>query len=569
MSVTLNPPPHAERFHALDATRAFALLLGIVFHIAWCFVPRASGTPISDVSSSVGFDWFFYSSHIFRMQVFFLIAGFFARMMYHRRGASGFAKNRLSRIAVPFAIGWSILVPLILLTWTWGGNRSGQNLVDVPLSLLTLLMAKGLIFVPRSTGGLFSLGHLWFLYYLLWLYLLAVVFRFLLTRTIAKEYGLKQRGDQLVRWCLDSPWSLLVLALATALMMAPMHGWNGVDTPVRQYAPSLPVLAIYGSFFTFGWLLHRHTGLLPKFIPHWKWQLGLGLALSVVLFVTFSKVRQAGMGSGLFGSYPALSPNHIQDWPAFLSELQSAANEDKSNPRLAGLWDHFDPGVQAEILSLPGTPSVDRRVGVCNAINKLLITPGLFEPVVQDANDVPLPSTTAPSDERTAQSLALHNRQTFEQVFAGHVSTDYSKEPWYWPFKYGYSVVYCLAMWSLAFATLGYFQQRCSHHSPVWRYIADSSYWAYLIHIPLVIWMHVWIANWHWHGLLKFLLLNVGAFVLLFASYHYLVRSTYIGKVLNGRRYPFSVFPWTPRPIEELPQEAPAAPLDEPGTAAS
>ena len=45
----------------------------------------------------------FFAIHVFRMTTFFLIAGFFAHMSFHRRGAWDFIKDRLQRIAVPLA----------------------------------------------------------------------------------------------------------------------------------------------------------------------------------------------------------------------------------------------------------------------------------------------------------------------------------------------------------------------------------------------------------------------------------------------------------------------------------
>jgi hypothetical protein len=41
---------------------------------------------------------------------------------------------------------------------------------------------------------------------------------------------------------------------------------------------------------------------------------------------------------------------------------------------------------------------------------------------------------------------------------------------------------------------------------------------------------------------------NAVTFALMFASYHYLVRSTFIGQVLNGRRYPFVAWPFVGTP---------------------
>ncbi len=99
----------SERFHSLDATRACALLLGVVFHAVWSFVPAPMGAPVVDVSVNRFFDWFFFASHTFRMQLFFLIAGFFAHIICHRKGFGYFAMNRLSRIVVPLILGWLIL----------------------------------------------------------------------------------------------------------------------------------------------------------------------------------------------------------------------------------------------------------------------------------------------------------------------------------------------------------------------------------------------------------------------------------------------------------------------------
>ena len=44
--------------------------------------------------------------------------------------------------------------------------------------------------------------------------------------------------------------------------------------------------------------------------------------------------------------------------------------------------------------------------------------------------------------------------------------------------------------------------------------------------------------------MVKFDLLNLIAFTVLFASYHYLVRSTFIGRMLNGQSYPFVDWPF-------------------------
>ncbi len=92
-----------ERLHALDAVRAGALLLGVVFHAGFSFIP---GMPpgiwaMVDSSPSTPLAVVLFASHMFRMTLFFVIAGVFARMAFHRRGARRFWADRASRILVP------------------------------------------------------------------------------------------------------------------------------------------------------------------------------------------------------------------------------------------------------------------------------------------------------------------------------------------------------------------------------------------------------------------------------------------------------------------------------------
>ena len=94
----------ADRLHALDAVRAYALLLGVVLHGAAAFL---QGFPIPifvDTPSEVGAPVIYYVIHMFRMSAFFLIAGFFARVLVERRGTLAFVKDRAKRVALPLVL---------------------------------------------------------------------------------------------------------------------------------------------------------------------------------------------------------------------------------------------------------------------------------------------------------------------------------------------------------------------------------------------------------------------------------------------------------------------------------
>ena len=68
-----------ERLHSLDAVRALALLLGIVLHAAASFMPSGFNLPwlIADNSPSVVLAGLTGMIHLFRMSLFFFVAGYY------------------------------------------------------------------------------------------------------------------------------------------------------------------------------------------------------------------------------------------------------------------------------------------------------------------------------------------------------------------------------------------------------------------------------------------------------------------------------------------------------------
>ena len=96
------------------------------------------------------------------------------------------------------------------------------------------------------------------------------------------------------------------------------------------------------------------------------------------------------------------------------------------------------------------------------------------------------------------------------------------------------------------------FLRHLNRRQPAIRYLADSSYWLYLTHLPLLLWLQIWLTAFTWPIWLKFILVNgltIGALLL---SYHVLVRYTVFGATLNGPRDR----PARPRPIEQAPAAA-------------
>ncbi|MEL4506029.1 acyltransferase family protein [Luteococcus sp. H138] len=95
-----------------------------------------------------------------------------------------------------------------------------------------------------------------------------------------------------------------------------------------------------------------------------------------------------------------------------------------------------------------------------------------------------------------------------------------------------------LAGWSSCYALLGLAVRHLTTERPWVRYLADASYWMYLMHLVLLTFFQVLLAPLGWPILLK-VGLNIGATtVILLVSYQLFVRSTALGGWLNGRRAP-------------------------------
>jgi peptidoglycan/LPS O-acetylase OafA/YrhL len=106
------------------------------------------------------------------------------------------------------------------------------------------------------------------------------------------------------------------------------------------------------------------------------------------------------------------------------------------------------------------------------------------------------------------------------------------QDPWRLVFALGYP----LATWTWAFGLIGAALRFLPRQNDRVRYLADASYWIYLVHLPIVMALQVLVFHAPLPGLAKFALVLAVGFPLMPLSYHLLVRYTWVGGVLNGRR---------------------------------
>jgi peptidoglycan/LPS O-acetylase OafA/YrhL len=115
-----------------------------------------------------------------------------------------------------------------------------------------------------------------------------------------------------------------------------------------------------------------------------------------------------------------------------------------------------------------------------------------------------------------------------------------------------YAAAYAVGQWCWVLGLVGAALRFLSAPHPATRYLADASYWVYLMHFSTISFFIALLRPLDWHWTLKLAFMIGGTMLPLLATYHYLVRFTWIGAILNGRRHP--------RPAQSPPADAaPAA----------
>lgn len=529
-------PNHHElpRYHSLDAMRASAMLLGVVLHAAWMYVPAQWGAPVSDATANP-VTWFVtYWTHQFRMHAFFFIAGFFASMACVRRGYRAFLVQRLKRIGLPLVIGWIICYPLFVWQYSWGATLTGANMSGKGV----WEGFKAAFSSWESFRNGYDLTHLWFLYLLLVLYAATLASQTLVRRVVDRNGRLQAACDGPITRVLQSPWSVLWLALVTALVNLPPN-WDIVPTPGKLSLHRTSFLT-YWLFFGVGWFFYARPQLLESTDRRWKALLAAGCVLSLGMFGFYSRAYQRGALTDRL-IYPGLDQAEFRDWSGFRRDL--LAQKDTGDTTLAGrLWGQLAAPAR-RLIEREEPPTLNERIGFANYLSfDVLTSPGLSHGLEAPAAGISGEGTRllslAPA-KRSPEDVRRMNRLLLEAAFPGRFAASSWQDRSSWWTCVVYTAGYCLVSWLLTFGFLGFFRRYFSHPHATWRYLADSSYWLYLVHLPVLFLLEIPMVTWKGPWPLKFALLNVAAMAIMVPTYHYLVRSTVIGETLNGRRYPF------------------------------
>ena len=485
----------SKRWHDLDALRGFAMLLGIALHAAMSFLGGVWS--VNDIrAGSEFFWWLVLGIHGFRMQLFFLLSGFFTSMVWKKRGLNELVWHRFKRIFLPLLICFVTIIPLM----NWVSEEAAvseyektQNIEDIWTPIFT-----------ENTKGV--------------------------EYAISMGADINVRGDEantpLHLAALLGNHEIIKVLLEAGAQPDPLNVKDETPLVLAVFAgstKSADVLINYGAndlrtlgqtwddLFWFNWAGNElDDSKKDKDIKSWLnqfhhlwflwflcWMVAGFCIVSIVLqtirpvikntpdfklqliwlLLPASLLMQLKMGDG--GNYASFGPDTFTEFfpPAHLLIYY-------------GLFFAFG-SITFGIRTKKSEPLIDhlgKRWYVLLPITVIGILP-------------------------------LGLGATFEG------------DSWFIA-----SILQILYAWGMSIGLIGLFRKLFAKERNSVRYLSDASYWMYIAHLPLVISAQWLFRDWEIFSFLKFFLICISISPILLASYQLFVRYTPIGTLLNGKR---------------------------------
>ena len=543
-----------QRLHDLDALRASAMLLGIVYHAALSF---AAGFPwVQDVAQSKGAFVFQAWVHGFRMQLFMLLSGFFTAMLWRKKGLKSLLWHRCRRVLFPCLLGLITVVPAmnwasdfairttmanraVATTAMTGPPAPATNLWDAvkfgdvrtfdrftievasltnahpvfrttPLTWAALcgrhdivmtLLERGVPVDGRNGDGGTALHAAGFMGH-------ADVVALLLRRG-ADVNATNGSGETILR---SAERSLETVQYVAGLLGLPLDEatWRAGREKVQAQLRELGAKSLRASddASPSGWrgvvsfLIHQPVFILVWFLWLLVWLLAIFSVYALLADRFQWRMRPNRLilspanllwlvpltlgPTALMGPYPGIGPDtsmsivpmrHVLAYYALFFFFGVIYFDcDDREDRLGGAWRWMLPVTVLVVFPLA-----------------LEFTTGTFG----------LREALLPAKFHRPASVVL------QSLFA----------------------------WMMSFSSIGIFRSLLTRENQVIRYLSDSSYWLYLAHLPICIAAQALISQWPMPAWIKLPLLSLALAGFLLLTYELLVRYTWVGALLNGRKH--------------------------------
>lgn len=475
------------------------MLLGILLHASLSFFPWVWAVQDGTADADGLYDEFFHAVHGFRMPLFFLLSGFFTALLWRRRSLGYLITHRFKRIAIPLAIGMITIVPLMGWSVSWAVNNGVSDYIDEHDDIwaavyfgnqdaVEALLDDGVDVNSRNIEGNGDSP----------LHVAAVVSDLEMARLLldrgADPNAMSEDGTPLsyAVYVGDAEMAELLLVVGATDIRPPDGSWNEIEY-WGLGAGEVPTS-------------HEALGLdswLDSFFHLWfLWFLLWLVAGFAVVAFTVDRVASDGSGPAWWSGVimwtlipltivPQLAMGEGGDIPVFGPDTSTGVIP------VAHVLTYYAVFFAFGAL-LYGRPN--RRGG------QLVESIGRWWPVWLLGTLIVFP-------------IAMF--WTFESESASWLQASIGQVAYAW-----------LAIVGL----MGLFHALLSKERPGVRYLSDSSYWLYLMHLPLMIIGSSAIRNWDVPSWMKFFGLFFAVTGFLLITYQVFVRYTPIGTLLNGKR---------------------------------
>lgn len=558
-----------KRYHDLDALRAFAMLLGIGLHGFMSFVPFP--LPIwsaQDVNQHEGYLFAMHAIHGFRLQLFFLVSGFFTAMIWRQRGLRGLIRHRAKRILLPLVVFTILLSPVIIGIGIFGSvlnaKRGGNATLwaaakSGDVEAIHRHLAKGADVSEADAAGLAPLS---------WAALLG-------QSDAAK--ALIEHGADLEAADPDGTTALHCAAFMGESAVASLLVENGADVNAASNNGDTPLSVTETDDITTQFI----AGLLQIPVDEKKVAAGR-IEIGEFLKAKGALPRQTSVKDPMAWLYPLVPGfkpiiDQLPGWTQVVVIVLAVNWLLAMIPIFAHLW--FLYCLVWLVAGFAVVAWIARKLNwkpvpawfVASPLRLLWLVPLTFVPQFfmvttfgpdTAASLIPWPPMLAYYAVFFGFGALCHGQEAFEKKvgrlwpvslllaipalllglhwFGLRGSLFFTSASNHLPDLLAnhllctlFSVLYA---WLMVFGFIGLFRRFFSSGNRRIRYVSDSSYWLYLVHLPPIMLLQIWMADWPWPGAVKVLGICAVSTAALLVIYEYAIRYTFIGAMLNGRK---------------------------------
>ncbi|AUY24869.1 glucans biosynthesis protein MdoC [Mixta calida] len=251
-----------QREYFFDSIRAYLMLLGVPFHVSLIY--SSHQWSVNSAEPSLWLTIFNDFIHAFRMQVFFVISGYFSYMLYLRYAPKEWWKVRVERVGIPMLTAIPLItLPQFFMLKAWTGKVAGWPHFSLYDKYNTLVWEL--------------ISHLWFLLVLVIFTTLGLwLFRRLRVGVTSEEAA-------------APGWMTLTLAIVFYSLC-----WCVMRRLIFIFQPALLTDGLFNfvvmqtlfylPFFCLGALAWRNPALKARFIRFNPWT-ALGAALAFIAYM--------------------------------------------------------------------------------------------------------------------------------------------------------------------------------------------------------------------------------------------------------------------------------------------